>query len=227
MNPRGSARSTGNLDGRLKVCEIFTSIQGESTYAGLPCVFIRLTGCPLRCRYCDTTYAFTEGELMAIDEILPLVRQARVQMVEITGGEPLAQRSTPELCRVLLGEGYRVLVETSGALDISPLPNEVVIIMDVKTPGSGECHRNRWENLALLKPLDEVKFVITSREDFDWSVELVRRERLHERLSVLFSPAWGWVDPADLAAWVRDSGLPIRFQLPLHKVLWPHRERGV
>jgi 7-carboxy-7-deazaguanine synthase len=214
-------------DLHLKVCEIFASIQGESSYAGLPCVFIRLTGCPLRCRYCDTPYAFTEGQWMSLHQILSRVQEFGIHLVEVTGGEPLAQADTPSLCRALIDAGYRVLVETSGALDVSPLPPEVTVIMDVKTPGSGESHRNYWDNLRLLRPRDEVKFVITSRQDFEWSLEVVRRHRLVERCVVLFSPAWGYQDPAELASWVRDCHLPIRFQLPLHKVLWPGVERGV
>ncbi len=212
---------------RLKVCEIFLSIQGESTYAGLPCAFVRLTGCPLRCRYCDTQYAFTEGRWFTLDEVVERVAAFGTKLVEVTGGEPLAQPATPQLCRELLQRGYRVLVETSGSLDISPLPREVTIVMDIKTPGSGESARNRWENLEWLKPTDEVKFVVTSREDFDWALRVVREKKLHERFPVLISPAWGYQDPTELAEWVRDCGLPLRFQLPLHKVLWPDVERGV
>lgn len=164
---------------------------------------------------------------MTIEEILEQVNRLGPDLVEVTGGEPLAQTAAPDLCQALLDRGYRVLLETSGAVDITGVPSGVVIVMDIKTPGSGEAQRNRWENLNHLKPSDEVKFVVTSRADFDWAVQVIRERELHKRFEVLISPAWGYQDPTQLAEWVRDCGLPVRFQLPLHKVLWPHRERGV
>lgn len=211
----------------LKVCEIFRSIQGESTYAGLPCLFVRLTGCPLRCRYCDTRYAYYEGEDLPLEEVLQKVDSFGIELVEITGGEPLVQEGTIELCRELLRQGHRVLLETSGTLDISRVPERVVRIVDIKTPGSGEGEKMLWENIDRLRSTDEVKFVITSRDDFDWALRVVEQYQLLRRCSVLFSPAWSYQNPAELAGWVRDCGQPIRFQLPLHKVLWPDQERGV
>ncbi len=211
----------------LLVNEIFHSIQGESTHAGRPCVFVRLTGCPLRCTYCDTTYAYTEGKPMTVAEVLAAVRSHRCGLVEVTGGEPLAQEETPALLAALLAEGYEVLLETSGTLPLDRVPPAVRKIVDVKCPGSGEAHRNRYEDLDLLSPRDEVKFVVRDRRDFEWAVEVVRRHRLAERCPVLVAPAFGELSPRDLAEWILASGLPLRLQLQLQKYVWDPAARGV
>ncbi len=214
--------------GHLLVHEIYRSIQGESTFAGLPCTFVRTTACHLRCVWCDTPHAFGQGEPMSLDTILQRVRTLGGPLVEITGGEPLLQPLVCPLMARLADEGYTVLLETSGALDISPVDRRVHIIMDLKCPGSGEVAANRWENISLLKDgHDEVKFVILDRADFDWAVDVVRSYRLHERVAVLFSPAFGQLDPAELAGWILDSGLPVRLQLQLHKYIWSPDARGV
>lgn len=204
----------------LLVTEIFLSIQGESTLAGLPTVFIRLTGCPLRCTYCDTQYAYGGGKRMALPEILEEVRGYGVPYVCVTGGEPLAQRGTGELLRRLCDEGFTVSLETSGALDLSGVDPRVIKVMDLKTPSSGEDHRNRYENLALLTPKDQVKIVIGNRHDYDWAKEILGRHRLPERCQVLFSPVWKQQDPGELAEWILQDRLPVRLQLQLHKLLW-------
>lgn len=211
----------------MRVTEIFFSIQGESTHAGRPCVFVRLTGCPLRCTWCDTAYAFYGGREQTIDSILQEVAQYGCRLVEITGGEPLAQAETPELIRSLADQGYTVLIETSGALDISPVDPRAIIIMDLKGPGSGMADRNRWENIALLKPADEVKFVIKDQADYDWAVRTVEHYRLAERHTVLFSPVFGEMEPLALAEWILADRLPVRFQLQLHKHIWEPTARGV
>jgi len=211
----------------LVVSEVFHSIQGESTRAGLPCVFVRLTGCNLRCRWCDTAYAFHGGRTMSVDEVVAEVARRGCPLVELTGGEPLLQADAIPLMAELLRRGYRVLLETGGSLPIDAVPEGVIRIVDVKCPGSGEADSNRWENLAGLRPDDEVKFVIAGRADYDWAADIVRGHRLTERCAVLFSPVHGEVEPAELARWVLEGGLPVRVQIQLHKVLWPGRERGV
>jgi 7-carboxy-7-deazaguanine synthase len=211
----------------VKVTEIFHSIQGESTHAGRPCVFVRLTACDLRCRWCDTVYAFTEGGPMTMEEILDRVSGFHCPLVEITGGEPLLQPETPDLCRRLLDTGYEVLVETGGHRDIAALPTGVKVILDVKCPGSGESHRNRWENLDVLRPDGEVKFVIADRGDYEWARETVRSRDLAARHPVLFSPVFGELDYEELASWILQDGLPVRFQIQLHKHIWPPSRRGV
>jgi 7-carboxy-7-deazaguanine synthase len=205
---------------KLRVTEIFRSIQGESTHAGWPCVFVRLTGCNLRCTWCDTAYAFEGGGWMNLDEIETRVAALRCQRVELTGGEPLLQPATPELARRFLHSGYRVLCETSGERDIGLLPSEVVKVMDLKAPGSGESHRNRWQNLDLLGPNDEVKVVVRDRADWDWTVQVLDRHGLDARTTVHVSAVWGELDPAKLADWVLDSGKNVRLNIQLHKVLW-------
>ena len=205
---------------RLRLTEIFLSLQGESNSVGWPTVFVRLTGCPLRCQYCDTTYSFHGGDWWEIDAILAEVARLGVRHVCVTGGEPLAQKRCLLLLQRLCDAGHDVSLETSGALDIGAVDPRVSRVVDIKTPGSAEVHRNRWENIALLTPRDEVKFVICSREDYEWSRAVVAEHALSARCDVLFSPSFGQVAPRDLAQWIVDDRLPVRFQLQLHKVLW-------
>ncbi len=205
---------------RLKITEIFLSLQGEATTAGWPTVFVRLTGCPLRCVYCDTAYAFHGGEWMAFEQILDAVGSHGVHHVCVTGGEPLAQRACPDLLLRLCDAGYQVSIETSGALDVSSLDPRVQRVLDLKTPGSGESARNRWENLASLRTSDVVKFVICDRSDYQWAVGVIRREHLAERANVFLSPSWGQQDAAELAGWMLADRLPARLQVQLHKILW-------
>ncbi len=204
----------------LRVSEIFFSLQGEASRSGLPTIFIRLTGCPLRCVWCDSEYAFSGGERMSIDAILQQIARHPTRQVCVTGGEPLAQKDCRELLRRLCDAGYEVSLETSGALDIGEIDPRVSRIMDLKAPDSGECERNRWENLALLGPRDEIKFVIASRRDYDWAREQILQHRLAERCALLISPAQALVDATELAEWILADGLPVRFQLQLHKQLW-------
>lgn len=207
----------------LRITEIFLSLQGESRSVGWPTVFVRLTGCPLRCVYCDTEYAFTGGEKMSIAEILERVRSYGVRHVCVTGGEPLAQKNCLPLLTSLADEGYEVSLETSGAFDVSGIDKRVVKVVDLKTPSSGEVERNRYENLALLGPDDQVKFVIMSEADYRWSVEKVREYQLTDRCEVLFSPAAGYQTPTELAEHILRDRLPVRFQIQLHKILWGNR----
>ena len=204
----------------LRVSEIFHSLQGESSRVGMPTVFIRLTGCPLRCVWCDTEHAFSGGQNLSQDEILHQVAAYRCATICVTGGEQLAQREAPALLAALCDAGYSVSLETSGALDIGEVDPRVVRVVDLKPPGSGEASRNRWENIDLLRPQDELKFVLASREDYDWAVSACRQHRLFERCSVLFAPVQDVLDPATLAQWLLDDRLPARFQLQLHKLLW-------
>jgi 7-carboxy-7-deazaguanine synthase len=214
-----------HADPTLRVSEIFHSLQGESTRAGLPTVFIRLTGCPLRCTWCDTTYAFTGGEVLALSTTLERVAAFACPTICVTGGEPLAQAACLPLLTALCDAGYSVSLETSGALDISIVDPRVSRIVDIKAPDSGESARNRWENLDNLRPTDEIKFVLASRADYDWAVAASRQRRLFERCPVLFSPVWDTLPPAQLAEWILADRLPVRFQLQLHKVLWSN-QRG-
>ena len=211
----------------LRITEIFHSIQGESTWAGVPCTFVRLTGCPLRCTWCDTEYAFYEGEPWTLDALVAEATRHGVPLVQITGGEPLAQAAVPELARRLLEAGMTVLVETSGSFDISVLPDGAHRIMDLKCPGSGEVARNDYDNIERLRDGDEVKFVIADRTDYEWARDTVARHNLVGRVPVLFSPVWETMPPPDLAAWILEDGLDVRLQLQLHKILWPDIERGV
>jgi 7-carboxy-7-deazaguanine synthase len=214
-----SAPRTG-LATSLRVTEIFHSIQGESSRVGLPTVFVRLTGCPLRCVWCDTAYAFSGGEVLALDEVLQRIAAFDCATVCVTGGEPLAQKACLPLLDALCAAGYSVSLETGGALDIGGIDPRVARIVDLKAPGSGEQEKNRWENLELLTDRDELKFVLASREDYDWAVSACRQRRLFERCPVLFSPVQGRLEPAQLAQWILDDRLPLRFQLQLHKILW-------
>jgi 7-carboxy-7-deazaguanine synthase len=210
---------------RLRVTEIFYSLQGESRTVGCPTVFVRLTGCPLRCGYCDTAYAFTEGEWMSFDAILARVGGYGARYVTVTGGEPLAQRPCRELLVKLCDAGYAVSLETSGALDIAGIDPRVSVVMDLKAPGSGEEAKNLYANLTHLRPVDQVKFVIQDRADYEWSRAKLREHDLAARCEVLFSPVFGRLLPRDLADWILADRLPVRMQVQLHKLLWGE-ERG-
>ncbi len=212
----------------LTINEIFHSIQGESTHAGRPCVFVRLTACDLRCRWCDTPYAFHEGRKMSVDEVVADVEARGCPVVEVTGGEPLLQADVYPLMQRLLDAGKTVLIETGGHRSIAQVPDGVVRIMDVKCPGSGEAVSNDWSNLALLKPTDEVKFVIADRADYEFAREIVQRETLSERVAaVLFSPVHAELDARQLAEWVIADRLEVRVQLQMHKYIWSPETRGV
>ena len=213
---------------RVRVNEIFYSIQGESTRAGLPCVFIRLTGCNLRCSWCDTEYAFHAGRHMAIDAIVAQVRSYRCDLVEVTGGEPLLQKGVHALFAALLNENYSVMVETSGERDLSIVDPRVIKIMDLKCPGSGECDRNRWSNLDALTSRDEVKFVLVDRRDYEWARDVIRERNLAARANaILLSPVFGHLAPEALAQWILDDRIPVRMQLQMHKQIWGPSARGV
>jgi 7-carboxy-7-deazaguanine synthase len=212
----------------LTVNEIYHSIQGESTWAGEPCVFVRLTFCDLRCSYCDTEYAFYEGTKRTLPEIVDAVAAFQCPLVEITGGEPLLQKNVLPLMTILADAGHTVLLETSGAHDISAVDSRAHRIMDLKTPGSGESARNLFANIEHLTPRDEVKFVIGSREDYEWSREQVMRHGLAKRCrAVLFSPIFGRIDPREIVEWILADKLPVRFQLQMHKFIWTPTKRGV
>lgn len=228
MNPTAlsSDAETGERPGvsvsapRVKLTEIFLSIQGESTTVGWPTVFVRLTGCPLRCHYCDTAYAFHGGEWFTFDTVLEQVASHGVRHVCVTGGEPLAQKSCLSLLTALCNAGYQVSLETSGAIDIGNVDVRVSRVVDVKTPASGESNRNRVQDYALLRADEQLKFVICSRTDFEWARDLVRSHSLHERCTVFFSPSFQQVEGRDLAQWILDERLPVRLQVQLHKYLW-------
>ncbi len=205
---------------RLKVTETFVSIQGEADAVGWPTFFIRLTGCPLRCVYCDTQYSFYGGEWRTLDELLAIAQESLVRHVCVTGGEPLAQKACPELLTALCDAGYSVSLETSGALDVAAVDPRVSRVVDLKTPESGEVKRNRLENLDLLTSHDQLKFVLCSRADYEWARDLLRGRAVPLRAQVLFSPVWGQVEPRDLAAWILADRLPVRLQVQLHKYLW-------
>ena len=204
----------------LRLTEIFFSLQGEAARAGLPTVFVRLTGCPLRCTWCDTTYSFTGGKPASIESVLAEVAKYPARQICVTGGEPLAQKECLPLLGALCDAGYEVSLETSGALDIAGVDPRVARVMDLKAPDSGEGDKNRWENLGLLTPRDEIKIVVASRTDYEWARELIRERRLDTLCPVLLSPAQGLVDPTALAEWILEDGLNVRFQLQLHKLLW-------
>ena len=205
----------------LRVIETFASIQGESTHAGRRCFFIRLAGCNLRCNYCDTAYAWDGGEEFSIEKLVTLAVNSKCDIVEVTGGEPLMQKDTPLLLQALLDEGFTVLLETNGSVSIAQVPEKVCKIVDCKTPGSAMAENNCFENFSRLKSHDEVKFVISGKEDFDWSVQIIQQYRLAEKTpNLVFSPVWGRVDFQELAKWVVESNLPIRMQLQMHKIIW-------
>ncbi len=204
----------------LRIFEIFHSLQGESSRVGLPTVFVRLTGCPLRCGYCDTEYAFHGGSTQSFDEILATVASYQAQYVCVTGGEPLAQKGCHDLLKMLCDAGYKVSIETSGAMDIAQVDERVSVIMDIKTPGSGEERKNLWSNIAALSAKDEVKFVLVDRADYDWAKQILVQYDLTSICPLLFSPVYKTLPPADLAGWVLEDHLPVRMQVQLHKILW-------
>jgi 7-carboxy-7-deazaguanine synthase len=217
----------------LRITEIFHSIQGESTWAGVPCTFVRVTGCPLRCTWCDTTYAFHGGTRMTLDEIVSEVGRQPATVVEVTGGEPLAHPNAFDLVQRLLAADYTVLVETSGAFDVAPLDARAHKIMDLKCPGSGECARNLWSNLDHLTERDEIKFVVKDRTDYEWTRNVILERGLDDRVrsgslkALLVSPVWGEVDLEALAGWILEDELPVRFQIQLHKLVWGAEATGV
>jgi 7-carboxy-7-deazaguanine synthase len=212
----------------LVINEIFHSVQGESTHAGRPCAFVRLTACNLRCNYCDTEYAFYEGRRMTVAQVIEQVEGYGCPLVEITGGEPLLQKSVYQLCAALLEGGKQVMIETSGAIDVSRLDPRVIKIMDLKCPGSGEAARNLWSNLRHLTARDEVKFVISDRVDYEWTRGIIAEHALDSKVNaVLLSPAFGRIDNVSLAAWMLEDRLAARLQLQIHKYIWPPNARGV
>lgn len=205
---------------QLRITEIFHSLQGESVTVGLPTVFVRLTGCPLRCQYCDTAYAFSGGEVVEIDDILNKIAAYNCTHVCVTGGEPLAQPGCISLLTKLCDQGHFVSIETSGARDISAIDKRVMIVMDLKTPDSLEADKNLFSNLEYLKASDQIKFVLCSRQDYEWARSIITDYSLVSRVQLLFSPSWNQLNPTDLANWIIEDNLPVRFQLQLHKILW-------
>lgn len=213
----------------MRIVEIYRSIQGESSFAGRPCTFARTAGCSLRCSYCDTEYAlsFKSGEDQTLESVIAQIQRLGADLVEITGGEPLEDPHTPELCQRLLDLGATVLVETSGAFEIDALPAQAIKIMDVKTPSSRMARRNHWDNLKMLSKRDELKFVIANRQDYDWSVNVCREHGLFEKQIIHFSPSFGVLDPIELAQWILDDRIDARLQLQLHKYVWAPDAKGV
>ena len=207
--------------------ELYVSVQGESTHVGKPCVFVRLTGCNLRCVWCDSEFTFTGGEIQDLAQVAEEAHAFGIHTIEVTGGEPLLQPNVNALMQRLLDMGHEVLLETSGSLDISPVPDAVHVILDLKCPDSGEVDQNLWSNLPLLKPHHEVKAVIASRKDYEWALAKVRELKIHERCPVLFSPVWGAIKPTDLSDWILEDRAPVRLQIQLHKILWDPDARGV
>ncbi len=208
---------------RLKVTEIYASVQGESTHAGRLCAFVRLTGCNLRCTWCDSEYTFSGGDWMSIEQIISKVDELEIPLVQVTGGEPLAQKECMTLMQTLLDEGYEVLLETSGSISVAEVPLSVSTIMDLKAPSSGESAKNLWSNIELLGEGDEVKIVIGSRQDYDWALEVMSKHNAN----YLLSPVWGVLDPKDLAEWMLQDKVLARMQVQLHKVLWPNKTSGI
>ena len=211
----------------MKICEIFTSIQGESSYAGLPCTFIRLTGCNLRCTYCDTTYAYAEGSERSKEKIMGVVRDSGVKLVEVTGGEPLLQEDVYPLIESLLDSGYTVLVETNGSMSIREIDRRAVVILDIKTPGSGMSGEMDFSNVAHLKQSDEIKFVLTGRTDYEWAKGIMSRYALGEKCHVLLSPVFGNLSPEQLAGWILEDRLNVRLNLQLHTYIFGPGRKGV
>ncbi len=211
----------------MKVCEIFASVQGESSYAGLPCSFVRLSGCNMRCTYCDTQYSYGDGTEMPVEEIIGRVRAEGLKLVEITGGEPLLQEDTPLLVKALLDEGFRVLIETNGSFSIRDLDKRTTIILDVKTPGSGSADSTDFSNFDCLKPSDEVKFVLCGREDYVWAKEFIISHGLADRCPILFSPVASLLKPSSLARWITEDRLGVRLNIQIHKYIFGPDARGV
>ena len=211
----------------MKVNEIYRSIQGESSFSGLPCVFVRLTYCNLRCTYCDSQYAFYEGKDMTVEEVLEAVEKYKTLLVEVTGGEPLLQREVYPLMKRLVDSGHTVLLETGGSLDISDVHPGVVKIMDLKCPSSGESHRNLYSNIDKLQPHDEIKFVVGTRQDYLWAKELIARYSLAGRFTLLLSTVFNMIEPREVVEWILEDGLPLRFQVQLHKYIWDPEARAV
>ena len=211
----------------LKINEIFFSIQGESTKNGLPCVFVRLTYCNLRCSYCDTEYAFYDGNEISIEEIIDEVKKFGCPLVEITGGEPLFQSESFLLMQKLCDEGFNVMLETGGSLPIKDVDRRVKIIMDIKCPSSGMSKKNLYENINFLKPIDEVKFVIGSRDDYEWAKNIISQYKLNSKCEVLFSPVFGKLEPVKIVEWILEDKLNVRFQLQIHKFIWNPQTKGV
>lgn len=211
----------------LKINEIYFSVQGESTHAGLPCVFVRLTYCNLRCTYCDTEYAFYEGKDMSMEDILTEIKKYDCDVVEITGGEPLIQKEVLPLMQILCDSGYKVLIETGGSLPIENIDQRVHVIMDLKCPSSKMMKKNKYENLQFIKPIDELKFVIGSREDYDWSKEIIEKYQLQGKCEILFSVVFESLQPVELVNWIIEDSLKVRFQLQMHKFIWDPKKKGV
>ena len=211
----------------MRISEIFLSIQGESSYAGLPCVFVRTTGCDLRCSWCDTTYAFSGGSLMDVGEIISEVERYNCELVVLTGGEPLLQPDINELATTLADSGHNVLIETGGHRDISGLDPRVIRIMDLKCPSSGECHKNLFSNLEQIRPFDEIKFVIADRDDYDWALTTIRSNCLENKARLIISPVHGAIESGQIVEWILKDGLIARFQIQIHKYIWPPHTRGV
>lgn len=209
----------------MRITEIYQSIQGESSYAGLPCVFVRTTGCDLRCSWCDSEFTFVGGTKMTLDQIVEEVEKYDCRLVELTGGEPLLQQEIYELATRLADAGHTVLIETGGHRDISQLDPRVIRIMDLKCPASGECEKNLWSNLEHLRGIDEVKFVIADRKDYEWALETIRAHKLEDRVHLLISTAFTLIEPAAVVAWMLEDKLLARFQLQLHKYIWDPNER--
>ena len=205
---------------QLKIFEIFYSLQGESSRVGLPTIFIRLSGCPMRCHYCDTAYAFQGGSMMTIDEIIEAIKKYHTHYVTVTGGEPLAQKEVLNLLKVLADKNFKVSLETGGGLSIKEVDPRIKIILDIKTPESGEEKKNYWENLNLIHSKDEIKFVLCSREDYDWAKKIINQYKLPEKCDVLFSPVYQKLNNTDLGNWILEDQLPVRMQIQLHKLLW-------
>jgi 7-carboxy-7-deazaguanine synthase len=212
---------------KLQITEIYLSVQGESSFAGRPCVFVRTTGCPLRCRWCDTVYSFEGGQAYSEADLMKEIASYGVSLVELTGGEPLAQKGCYDLANKLIGEGFEVLIETSGAEDLTGLDEKITVIMDIKCPGSKMEHKNRWQNLLLIKPHHEVKFVISSDDDFHWAVQKIKEHGLEQKAKVLLSPAFGLYEASRLVDLMLEKRLNVRLNLQQHKYIWSPRKRGV